>query len=119
MERAVLAERFADASAATLAYARTFVLDELPNALTFELHDKLVSARQAVSALWRDGRIPTWVNLTVVRVAGDQTVIRIDHGAFTANEAHCHPSPFVPFQIRGPYVPNDWVRGERFWLLPP
>jgi hypothetical protein len=115
MDRAVFAERLAQAAQRALDFARTMVEETLPEAIRFRvklnssydgnpLHagervypdDHQVHAPEAlarmdhdplVALLWRDGAVPEWINLNVVGEDGDTTIIEaVCCGRFTAND---------------------------------
>ena len=115
MDKTVFAERLRCASERTRDFARTQILEPLPDALRFDvqlnssydgnpLHpDERVypddperipghlrswlTEEQVLELLWRDGAVPEWINLTVSEEDEDYTLIEVDCcGRFTANE---------------------------------
>ncbi|SNT65944.1 hypothetical protein SAMN05421812_12941 [Asanoa hainanensis] len=138
MDRALFAARFADAAAFAREFAQRYVMEELPSSLVFRVrlnqsHDGhppragemrfpgdsgldrarallRCDAETAVAELWRDGRVPEWVNLAVVGETGAATVIEVVCcGRFTADEAVLYHARegWPPFHALGPGLPRD------------
>lgn len=117
-------------------FAAEFVTDHLPVALRFDLCDGRLggpspeqcieygsqilpaldfqgaSAADVVTALWADGWVPAWVNLSVY--AADAEFTRVET---TVSRQLVDPSifrqplwgPNAPFEVRGPSLPPNWV----------
>jgi len=92
---------------------RVFVDDSAP-----ARRHHTVTVDDAVSLLWRDGRVPEWINLTVVGIVDDVTIVEaLCCGRYTGDDGQLYyerdgaPSPF---QVLGPELPDDHVDGERF-----
>lgn len=69
-----------------------------------------------VSALWRHGHVPQWVNLAVVGISNSATIIEVVCcGRFTADEGRLYnmPGGTTPFQAIGPVLPPAYD-GTRF-----
>lgn len=66
--------------------------------------------------LWRDGRVPEWIDVQVLRADADWSYIELACcGRFTANDHwlyHKKQACLPPFQIVGPPMPRDWFRDE-------
>lgn len=136
MEREVFVARFREATAGARDFARTMIIEALPDPLvfrlrlnssydghpavedeqrfpddgSFELAVELSSCEEerAIATLWRDGRVPEWINATVVGETGGATVVELTCcGRFTAldrllyHEREGHP----PFHVLGPAFP--------------
>jgi hypothetical protein len=115
LDKTVFAERLQRAAECTRDFARTHIIEPLPDAIRFDvqlnssydgnpLHpDERVypddpecipqhlrsglSQEEVVELLWREGAVPEWINLTVVQEADQHTLIEMDCcGRFTANE---------------------------------
>ncbi|WAS94179.1 hypothetical protein [Nannocystis punicea] len=104
MEREEFARRLAEATRRLLALTRTYVIDSLPEAVTYSLamqpwvehvplgpgevlfaadgerfrERRRCNAEEAVELLWRDGLVPLWVDLVVVAVADGRTQIEAE-----------------------------------------
>ncbi|MEV4533013.1 hypothetical protein AB0J82_04185 [Asanoa sp. NPDC049518] len=136
MDREVFAARFVEAAASARAFAQRHVVEDLPEALVFRLRlnqsydghpprpgevrfpadsgiDRATAllrcdAETVVAELWRDGRVPEWVNLSVVSETGAATVVEVVCcGRFTADEAVLYHARegWPPFHVLGPSLP--------------
>jgi hypothetical protein len=135
MDRTVFAARFSEAAEQSRAFAQTLVSEPLPGdvVVRVRLNRSYPGARlrpgevtypgdggweqdfalrrcdlgTAVSVLWRDGRVPEWVNLTVVDRDESVTVIEaVCCGRFTADDDLLYKqSGPPPFHILGPPLP--------------
>jgi len=64
-----------------------------------------------VDYLWRDGRIPEWIDVFVRRVASGYTFLKLSCcGRFTANDEllYYRNSDCPPFGIKGTVLPPHW-----------
>ncbi|MGW4245709.1 hypothetical protein [Nocardia sp. NPDC004722] len=136
MERETLRERLAVAAASARDFARKYVLEDLPAPLVFRVrlnqsfdghppasqearfpedsgYDRAVALRRCdfdtvVDELWRDGRVPEWVNVTAIGTTGAATLIElVCCGRFTADADrlyHRHEGN-PPFHVLGPTLP--------------
>lgn len=137
--------RFQAASATALAWAQEFVHEPLPAAPRYRvrlnssydgnprvedevvypeddafaralaLHD--VSADEVVTELWREGRVPEWINLTVIGERDGSTLIEVlACGRFSARaELLYHAEEgYSPFHVLSPALPFGHVQGDRF-----
>lgn len=77
-------------------------------------------AEQVVALLWRDGTVPEWIDISVVRTDGKHTYMQLlCCGRFTDRKEHLYylNSGVCPFGIKSPVLPPQWERGnERFDL---
>lgn len=138
MDRQTFVQRFREAHGAAVSFARRFVVQELPEEKMFLLHlnqsydgnplvddeetypeDSLPGGKppeplledQVISRLWRDGKVPEWVNLCVQ--AQDDTFTYIELlccGRYTAQDEnlyHQHEG-YAPFHVLGPDLPIGW-----------
>ena len=145
MDRDTFTARFTAASAVARDYAREFVREPLPDALRYRvrlnssydgnplvgdevvypeddaftralaLHD--VGADEVVAELWRDGRVPEWINLTVIGERGASTLIEVlACGRFSAQTARLYHAEegYPPFHVLSPALPPRHVEGDRF-----
>ncbi len=74
------------------------------------------SVEQAVGFLWRDGKVPEWIDAAVQAEDGRQTLIGLRCcGRFTAQEDllyHRCPGGVPPFSIKSPALPWGWESVE-------
>jgi len=123
-----------------LEFARTLVFNELPDAIRYVVYlgasfddyaltddEKTFSedytertrlysdSSDVVSLLWRDGKVPEWIDVTVVSEDGKYTNIKLDCcGRYSANAAdiyHAHEGQ-APFHVLGPSAPPEYGLGE-------
>jgi hypothetical protein len=117
-------------------FAAEFVTDHLPAALRFDLRDGRLSgppveqcvqhgwrmlppldfqgasAAQVAAALWADGWVPAWVNLSVYAVDAEFTRVETTVSRQLVDPAIFRQplwGPNAPFEVRGPSLPPDWV----------
>src|SRR4051794_7020080 len=115
MERALFAHRLDVAAAAARDFARSFVEEMLPDPILFRVrlnqsYDghprvgdeqvfpddsspgraealRLCRAAEVVETLWRDGKVPEWINATAIGETGTATLVElVCCGRFTAQE---------------------------------
>jgi hypothetical protein len=70
------------------------------------------SQEQVVDELWRDGRIPEWIDARVVGETGEATCIELTCcGRFTADETRLYHRQrgYPPFALKGPDALNSQV----------
>ena len=70
------------------------------------------AAERVVEFLWRDGRVPEWIDIAVAEVS-DTGGIRVGLlccGRFTASDdlLYYNSGPVPPFGIKSPILPPDW-----------
>lgn len=141
-----LAARFDTATAACVAFARTLVWDELPEAKTYRVfpnqsHDArlkpdevvypedtlregvylAMSRDAALRFLYRNGRVPEWIDVSVGAADREFTYVNLlCCGRFTANDERLYyrSRGQGPFGIKSPNFPPGFVgdRGDKFWL---
>jgi len=74
------------------------------------------SAEQVVAFLWRDGKVPEWINIAVESEDGKRTLVGLRCcGRFTAREEllyHRYPDGVPPFSIKSPFLPPRWENLE-------
>jgi len=67
---------------------------------------------EAVGFLWRDGKVPEWIDTAVQAENGRQTLVALRCcGRFTAQEQllyHRYPGGVPPFSIKSPVLPPGW-----------
>ena len=72
---------------------------------------------KVISTLWRNGAVPEWIDLSVVGIATDATLLELlACGRFTTNNSllyHEHEGR-PPFHVTGPTLPVDYRSGKRF-----
>jgi hypothetical protein len=130
------------ATAAAINFARDLVLDSLPNDsqyrvvlnqsydwkveegdLTFPEDAGItrsgLSVEEVVEILYRDGRCPVWIDVSVEAVAGLTTSIRLlCAGRYTNDEARMYyvTRKMGPFGIKSPALPVGYREGQKFAL---
>lgn len=145
MDRTTFAANFDRAAAQARDCARSYIKEALPDALRFRLRlnasydgnplhedervfpgdgdDALAAALSdvgregALAALHRDGRIPEWIDLSVVGRSEEATLIEaLCCGRFTDNDALLYHAEegHAPFHVLGPALPPGWQEGQRF-----
>jgi hypothetical protein len=135
-------------TADAIAFARSMVLDELPanyryrvfpnqswdgplepddvvypNDSLDDMHGYIEMGRNAcIRYLYRDGRVPQWIDISVGAVAYDFTYIYLRCcGRFTADDERLYYKRFDrgPFGIKSPTIPPHIELGDRetkFWI---
>lgn len=69
------------------------------------------TAEEVVRFLWRDGKVPEWIDISVESADGCCTVVALRCcGRFTAQEEllYHRPGGCPPFAIKSPFLPSDW-----------
>jgi hypothetical protein len=70
------------------------------------------SAEDVLTFLWRQGKVPEWINAAVQAVDGPKSLIGLRCcGRFTAQEEllyHRHPDGVPPFSVKSPALPPGW-----------
>jgi hypothetical protein len=130
MDRDVFAARFMGSAQRARDFARGFVVEVLPEAVRFRVlfnqsNDDIeplrageivfpqdsgrtlsaCTAENAVDQLWRNGRIPEWIDLSVVDVKRASTVVEaLCCGRFTDDEAllYHRAEGAPPFHVTSP-----------------
>jgi len=70
--------------------------------------------------LWRNGKVPEWINISINAVEGDTTIVKLwccgHFTAMPANRFNAMVDPdfaeHTPFSIRSPAPPKSWKRGD-------
>ncbi len=141
VERRVFGERLERGAVRVRDFARTFVMEDLPDRLRFrvlldqscvgpearlfpEENGRTVhcpDAEAVVDLLYRAGRVPQWIDLTVVGEDAATTIVEVRAcGRFVEDDARLYyDSPpwgpdQAPFGLKGPTLPVGWVEGQRF-----
>jgi hypothetical protein len=70
------------------------------------------SAEEVLTFLWRQGKVPEWIDAAVQAEDGPQSLIGLRCcGRFTAQEGllyHRHPDGVPPFSVKSPVLPPGW-----------
>ncbi|MEQ8277009.1 MAG: hypothetical protein RMA76_27580 [Deltaproteobacteria bacterium] len=146
MERDEFRRRFVAAYTRARDFAREYIEEPLPDAVRFrvelnasydghadetvrlypedsaperraELAD--VDAETAFAALYRDGRIPEWINVSVEDATDAHTIVELTVcGRFTDDDARLYHQQEgrPPFHVLGPALPPEYEEGVRFSL---
>lgn len=140
MTREQFGALLATATAAAVSFARTFVVDALPDEVRYlilpnqsydgnplvadeEIYpdDSLVEIAglgpctncDVVSFLWRNGKVPEWIDVQVDTVANGVTIVVLRCcGRFTAREDMLYYGSrgTGPFSAKSPPLPPDWTK---------
>jgi len=109
-------------------FAKKFIIDELPGKIKINLYrrDKeekflRLDIDGALEKLYKDGEVPKWIDIAVVKVDEDYTIIACIYSDMFIRDdsmlqfAH---DPLSPFQITGPSCPNavDDFKNKKFNL---
>jgi hypothetical protein len=145
VEREVFARRLNEAATAARDFARKFIAEPLPDPMRFRLqlnssYDgnprvgdevvfpedsaferaeelKICDEQQVVSELWRDGRVPEWIDVAVIGETGTATLLQLMCcGRFTGDEGllyHAREGR-QPFHVTGPVLPVGYQEGQKF-----
>ena len=137
MDKSEFAKLFHESSLACVAFARTYVMDHLPESTIYRLfpnasydgnplrQDECVfpedglpddefhtmDADHVIDFLWRDGMVPEWVDLYVVSATPQHTVVEVlCCGRFTANRdlLYYNCAHRGPFGIKSPPLPPGY-----------
>ena len=76
------------------------------------------TAERVTSLLYRDGRCPAWIDISVLTVRNRCSVMRLlCAGRYSADDHHLYyyEGGTQPFGIKSPDLPLGW-RSGRFWL---
>jgi hypothetical protein len=142
MERQRFAQHLDSATQRAIDFARRYVINELagdvsylvqPNqscddnlregevifpedSLPEEAHHGPWAAERVVEFLWRDGRVPEWIDIAVAEVpdTGGIRVGLLCCGRFTQRDDLLYYSrdSVPPFGIKSPVLPPDWQDGD-------
>ncbi|MGE5186544.1 MAG: hypothetical protein ACM31C_31025 [Acidobacteriota bacterium] len=145
MDRHLFATRLREAAMAARDFARRFIEEPLPDELRYRLRlnrsydgearvgDEVVypedstceraeavrdcSEARVVDVLWRDGRVPEWIDVSVLDALDDVTLVELMCcGRFTADEQRLYhvAEGRPPFHMTSPTLPPRYQDGERF-----
>lgn len=142
MERETFAERLTRAARGAVQFAREFVRQPLPDEFALLVvpncsydgnprvgdedvypGDELPEGRghgpwsveDAVTFLWRAGKVPEWIDLHVVAEDGERSLVELRCcGRFTASEdlLYHQNGGAAPFHVVSPYFPPDWQNAD-------
>jgi len=145
VEREVFARHLQEAAAEALAFARTLIAEPLPDAMRFRVRlnssydgNPLVGGEvvfpedgtiaralelqacdvdMVVDTLWRDGRVPEWIDVAVFDETGAETLIELTCcGRYSAQEQLLYHAQRgrPPFHPLGPTLPARYEPGRKF-----
>jgi hypothetical protein len=145
VEREVFARRLNEAATAARDFARKLIDEQLPEPMLFRLqlnssYDgnprvrdevvfpedsaferaeelKICDEQQVVGELWRDRRMPEWIDVAVIGDTGTATLLQLMCcGRFTGDEGllyHAREGR-PPFHVTGPVLPVGYQQGQKF-----
>lgn len=106
----------------TLAVARSMVVEELRSEVRYQpLNERGVPIGIAfektdlVDQLWRQEKIPEWIDLSVMSVVDTTTIIRVEWSErLVEDESQCVYAKRGqgPFGIKSPVLPPNWISVE-------
>ncbi|MEQ8789523.1 MAG: hypothetical protein RIC55_24730 [Pirellulaceae bacterium] len=138
MDKITFGSRFQAAAAKAYVYATSMISEALPPNLRVNLHlnssyegnpldshevvypadsernqDSLQALEivDAASELWRDNRVPEWIDLSVIDCTDELTIIRaLCCGRFTDDESRLYhiQEGYPPFHVLSPVLPPNW-----------
>lgn len=78
-------------------------------------------AKDAANLLWREGKVPEWINVTVLSATQEYTNVElVCCGRFSDNIKHIYHAHegSAPFHVLGPPIPQgvDIFKGEKYQL---
>jgi hypothetical protein len=145
VDKQLFATRLRDTGIAARDFAKQFVDEPLPDDIRYRIRlnssydgnprvgDEVVypedssyaradavkecGAEHVVDMLWRDGRVPEWIDACVISETGSTTVIQLMCcGRFTGNEQQLYHQQEgrPPFHMTGPALPPRYEDGQRF-----
>jgi hypothetical protein len=143
MDKAVFERNFRNATEHAVAFAKNYVVNDLPDGRVFLVYTNqsydghplrsdetlypeeelpagsdpsLRTQRESIDFLWRHGKVPEWIDVSVTRVEAGNTVLSLlCCGRFTADERLLYypQSPTPGFGIKSPVFPPRWIPSER------
>ena len=155
MDRSTFETRLLEAARHVILFARDHVRQPLPDEVLFRVYpnqscddnprvgDEVVfpdeslpdgqylgpwSAGEVVGYLWRDGRVPEWIDAAVESEDVQRSLVGLRCcGRFTASEEllYHRPGGLAPFSIKSPVLPPGWEgfavsgRFDLHWRQPP
>ena len=142
MEKSTFEQNLAKATEVVLSFSREFVTNPPPSSCRYLIfpnqsydgnpregdeqsfpEEKLpegkylgpFDAAQVVEHLWRNGKVPEWVNITVYSYDKQHTYLELlCCGRFTAMEDYLYHKAegYPPFHVLGPDLPPNWESVE-------
>jgi len=137
MDRTTFAGNLESAAKLLLPFTRSLISNALPDEVRFlvqpnatydgnpleddeqrfpnDVRSGPLTAEQAVERLWRDGKVPEWINLSVHSYDVNFTYAELlCCGRFTALDRHLYhrAEGRPPFHILGPTIPPGWRSPE-------
>jgi len=107
-------------------YAKKFVFDELPSKFKFNLYHRekiekylRLNVDEVIEKLYRDGKIPRWININVAKIDGEYTIFACAYSATFTNDDNMlqfSDEPWSPFQIGGPLMSEKYSMDKKFYL---
>ncbi len=110
-----------------LEFARSLVVNRLPSELHYTIFEtasdnfyeknKSISldAEKVVEYLWRDGKVPEWINVFVVSADDKNTLIKLECCRRYSNDVediyHAHEGR-APFHVLGPPAPPEYIKNK-------
>ena len=139
LSRKAFGENMLSAARHALEFARTLVVNDLPDKLRYvvylgasydgnPLEDReqtfpddyadrqrcFFDSDEVVELLWREGKVPEWINVSVESEDGEYTLIRLECCGRYSDDVnhiyHAHEGR-APFQVLGPPAPPDYGSG--------
>lgn len=138
MDRGTFKERLREVGGHVVRIAREHVLQQLSDNFAFRVYpnqsfdghprvgdehvfpDEILSqgdylgpwsVEEVVAYLWRDGKVPEWIDASVEAEDGQRSLIGLRCcGRFTASEESLYyrSGGFAPFSIKSPVLPPGW-----------
>jgi hypothetical protein len=154
VDRATFEQRLREAARRVVLFAREYVRQPLPDEVAFLVYpnqsfdgnprvgDESVfpdeslpggkfhgpwSEQETVAFLWREGKVPEWIDAAVEAEDGRRSLIALRCcGRFTTSEEllYHRPGGLAPFSIKSPVLPPDWEsveasgRFDLYWRQP-
>ena len=119
-------ERFKEALNQTVDFTHTLAINDLPLKYKFNLYrvdlkysQKRLDFMEALDVLFEDGQVPKWINISVVKVDGEYTIIACDYSEVYTNDdsmLQFSEDPLSPFSITGPLTSKKPINSEKFYL---
>ncbi len=151
MDKEIFEQRLEQAAEETIVFTRSLVTEVLPNERIYKVfpnkhgemkqlrgdaevfpQDSLprgqfigpLDATEVVAYLWRNGKVPEWIDISVDAVEGNRTVLILwccgHFTSFPANTFHRLVDPIgrgAPFSVHGPFAPKGWKKGDGAFSL--
>lgn len=147
MERGIFEKHLDVAAGRARDLARRFLEENLPDSVVFHLHlnashdagplsgfrlfrddtnraravyRRRMPACEVVDDLWRDRFVPQWIDIAVVGLTADATILELTScGRYTDTEERLYYTwtDCAPFGVKGPVLPARWKEGETFSIF--